>query len=70
MCSTDEHVPGEEWAETGQRCPEETEPGSLLLSGTSKAMVSGAALWRQQVSAMAWVHFLKLKGSVKNLRSM
>nr|XP_038021302.1 LOW QUALITY PROTEIN: ATP-binding cassette sub-family A member 10-like [Anas platyrhynchos] len=66
----DEHVPGEEWAEAGQRCPEETEPGSLLLSGTSKAMVSGAALWRQQVSAMAWVHFLKLKGSVKNLRSI
>uniref|UniRef100_A0A8B9SHK6 ABC transporter domain-containing protein n=1 Tax=Anas platyrhynchos TaxID=8839 RepID=A0A8B9SHK6_ANAPL len=64
------HVPGEEWAEAGPRCPEETEPGSLLLSGTSKAMVSGAALWRQQVSAMAWVHFLKLKGSVKNLRSI
>uniref|UniRef100_A0A8C3BZ90 ATP binding cassette subfamily A member 10 n=1 Tax=Cairina moschata TaxID=8855 RepID=A0A8C3BZ90_CAIMO len=56
--------------EAGQKCPEETEPGSLLLSGTGKATVSGAALWRQQVSAMAWVHFLKLKGSVKNLRSI
>ncbi|XP_035198055.1 ATP-binding cassette sub-family A member 10-like isoform X2 [Oxyura jamaicensis] len=66
----DAHVPGEEWAEAGLRCPEETEPGSLLLSGTGKATVSGAALWRQQVSAMAWVHFLKLKGSVKNLRSI
>uniref|UniRef100_A0A8C3GIF0 ATP binding cassette subfamily A member 10 n=1 Tax=Cairina moschata TaxID=8855 RepID=A0A8C3GIF0_CAIMO len=53
------------WAEAGQKCPEETEPGSLLLSGTGKATVSGAALWRQQVSAMAWVHFLKLKGSLE-----
>ncbi|XP_047920378.2 ATP-binding cassette sub-family A member 10-like [Anser cygnoides] len=70
MGQEDEHVPGEEWAEAGPRCPEETEPGSLLLSGTGKATVSGAALWRQQVSAMAWVHFLKLKGSVKNLRSI
>nr|XP_047920379.1 ATP-binding cassette sub-family A member 9-like isoform X2 [Anser cygnoides] len=70
MGQEDEHVPGEEWAEAGPRCPDETEPGSLLLSGTGKATVSGAALWRQQVSAMAWVHFLKLKGSVKNLRSI
>uniref|UniRef100_A0A8B9BB63 ATP binding cassette subfamily A member 10 n=1 Tax=Anser brachyrhynchus TaxID=132585 RepID=A0A8B9BB63_9AVES len=61
MGQEDEHAPGEEWAEAGPRCPEETEPGSLLLSGTGKATVSGAALWRQQVSAMAWVHFLKLK---------
>uniref|UniRef100_A0A8C0ECF7 ABC transporter domain-containing protein n=1 Tax=Bubo bubo TaxID=30461 RepID=A0A8C0ECF7_BUBBB len=30
--------------------------------------VSGLALWRQQVSAIAWVHFLKLKSSVKNLQ--
>ncbi|XP_040437991.1 ATP-binding cassette sub-family A member 10-like isoform X3 [Falco naumanni] len=64
----DEH--GEEWAEAGQRCPDETELGSLLLSDTRKAAVSGSALWRQQVSAMAWVHFLKLKSSVKNLRSI
>ncbi|KAF1486182.1 ATP-binding cassette sub-family A member 10, partial [Eudyptula minor novaehollandiae] len=65
----DERVLGEEWAEAG-RCPDETEPGSLLLSDTGKAAVSGLALWRQQVSAMAWVHFLKLKSSVKNLRSI
>ncbi|KAF1545168.1 ATP-binding cassette sub-family A member 10, partial [Eudyptula albosignata] len=65
----DERVLGEEWAEAG-RCPDETEPGSLLLSDTRKAAVSGLALWRQQVSAMAWVHFLKLKSSVKNLRSI
>ncbi|KAF1616889.1 ATP-binding cassette sub-family A member 10, partial [Eudyptes chrysolophus] len=65
----DERVLGEEWAEAG-RCPDETEPGSLLLSDIGKAAVSGLALWRQQVSAMAWVHFLKLKSSVKNLRSI
>ncbi|NXK06969.1 ABCAA protein, partial [Herpetotheres cachinnans] len=66
----DEHVLGEEWAEAGPRCPDEMEPGSLLLSDTGKTVVSGLALWRQQVSAMAWVHFLKLKSSVKNLRSI
>ncbi|NXL00580.1 ABCAA protein, partial [Mesembrinibis cayennensis] len=66
----DEHVLGEEWAEAGPQCPDEMEPGSLLLSDTGKAAVSGLALWRQQVSAMAWVHFLKLKSSVKNLQSI
>ncbi|NXF30460.1 ABCAA protein, partial [Nyctibius bracteatus] len=66
----DEHVPGEEWPEAGPRCPDEMEPGSLLLSNTGKVEVSGLALWRQQVLAMARVHFLKLKSSVKNLRSI
>ncbi|NXO48196.1 ABCAA protein, partial [Aramus guarauna] len=66
----DDHVLGEEWAEAGPRCPDEMEPGSLLLSDTGKAAVDGLALWRQQVSTMAWVHFLKLKSSVKNLRSI
>ncbi|NXS90686.1 ABCAA protein, partial [Jacana jacana] len=66
----DEHVLGEEWAEAGPRCPEEMEPESLLLTDTRKASVGGLALWRQQVSAMAWVHLLKLKSSVKNLRSI
>ncbi|NWU57048.1 ABCAA protein, partial [Dromas ardeola] len=66
----DEHVFGEEWAEAGPRCPDETDPGSLLLSDTGKAAVGGLALWRQQVSAMAWVHLLKLKSSVKNLWSI
>ncbi|XP_054702538.1 ABC-type organic anion transporter ABCA8-like isoform X5 [Grus americana] len=66
----DDHVLGEEWAEAGPRCPDETEPDSLLLSDTRKAAVDGLALWRQQVSTMAWVHFLKLKSSVKNLRSI
>ncbi|KFQ98694.1 ATP-binding cassette sub-family A member 10, partial [Nipponia nippon] len=70
MDQEDERVLEEEWAEAGPRCPDEMEPGSLLLSDTGKAAVSGLALWRQQVSAMAWVHFLKLKGSVKNLRSI
>ncbi|NXH91899.1 ABCAA protein, partial [Edolisoma coerulescens] len=66
----DEHIPGEEGAEAGPRCPDEARPGSLLLSDTGKASVQGLALWRQQVSAMARVHFLKLKSSVKNLRSI
>ncbi|XP_041341700.1 ATP-binding cassette sub-family A member 9-like isoform X1 [Pyrgilauda ruficollis] len=66
----DEHVPGEEWGEAGPGCPEEARSGSLLLSDTGMASVQGLALWRQQVSAMARVHFLKLKSSVKNLRSI
>ncbi|NXD62036.1 ABCAA protein, partial [Eolophus roseicapillus] len=66
----DEHVLGEECAEVGSRCPDEMEQGSLLLSDSGKAAVVGLDLWRQQVSAMAWVHFLKLKSSVKNLRSI
>ncbi|NXN25552.1 ABCAA protein, partial [Nycticryphes semicollaris] len=66
----DEHVLGEEWAEAGPRCPEEMDPGSLLLTDNGKEAVGGLALWKQQVSAMAWVHFLKLKSSVKNLRSI
>nr|XP_030143243.3 ATP-binding cassette sub-family A member 10 [Taeniopygia guttata] len=64
----DEPVRGEEWGAAGS--PEEARPGSLLLSGTSMASVQGLALWRQQVSATARVHFLKLKSSVKNLRSI
>ncbi|KAM4762014.1 ATP-binding cassette sub-family A member 10-like [Cyanocitta cristata] len=66
----DEHVPGEEWAEAGPQCPDEARPGSLLLSDTRKASVQGLALWRQQVSAMAQVHFFKLKSSVKTLQSI
>ncbi|NXM13574.1 ABCA9 protein, partial [Ploceus nigricollis] len=66
----DEPVPGEEWGEAGLGCPEEARPGSLLLSDPGTASVQGLTLWRQQVSAMARVHFLKLKSSVKNLRSI
>ncbi|NXW57287.1 ABCAA protein, partial [Eurystomus gularis] len=66
----DEHVLGEEWAEAGRRCPDETELGSMLVSGTKKATVGGLALWKQQVSAVAWVHLLKLKSSVKSLWSI
>ncbi|NXP48513.1 ABCA8 protein, partial [Heliornis fulica] len=63
----DERALGEE---AGPRCPDETEPDSLLISGRGKVSVAGLALWRQQVFAMAWVRFLKLKSSVKNLRSI
>ncbi|NXE05293.1 ABCAA protein, partial [Lophotis ruficrista] len=66
----DEHVLGEEWADAGPRCPDETDPGSLLLSDTGKVTVSGLGLWRQQVTAVAWLHFLKLKRSVKRLWSI
>ncbi|KAM6050798.1 ATP-binding cassette sub-family A member 10 isoform 1-T1 [Chlamydotis macqueenii] len=66
----DEHVLGQEWADAGPRCPDEMDPGSLLLSDTGKATVSGLGLWRQQVTAMAWLHFLKLKSSVKRLWSI
>ncbi|NXE27421.1 ABCAA protein, partial [Ardeotis kori] len=66
----DEHVLGEEWAGAGPRCPDEVDPGSLLLSDTGKATVSGLGLWRQQVTAMAWLRFLKLKSSVKRLWSI
>ncbi|XP_068888522.1 ATP-binding cassette sub-family A member 10-like isoform X1 [Aphelocoma coerulescens] len=66
----DEHIPGEEWAEAGPQCLDEARPGSLLLSDTRKASVQGLALWRQQVSAMAQVHFFKLKSSVKALQSI
>ncbi|NXD76771.1 ABCAA protein, partial [Halcyon senegalensis] len=66
----DEHVRGEERADRGWRCPDETELGSLLLTGTGEATVGGLALWRQQVSAIAWVNFLQLKSSVKNLCSI
>ncbi|NXN97469.1 ABCAA protein, partial [Rhinopomastus cyanomelas] len=66
----DENDLGEEWAEAGPRCPNEAEPGSQLLSGPGNATIGGLALWRQQVSTMAWVHLLKLKSSVKNLRSI
>ncbi|KAM6297369.1 ATP-binding cassette sub-family A member 10-like [Aegotheles albertisi] len=70
MDQEDERIPGEEWADAGPWCPKETELGSLLLSDREKVVVSTLALWRQQVSAMARVHFLKLKSSVKNLRSI
>ncbi|NXU54465.1 ABCAA protein, partial [Turnix velox] len=66
----DEHGLGEEWAEAGPRCAEETEPDSSLLLDSGKVVVNDWALWRQQVSAMAWLHFLKLKSSVKSLRSI
>ncbi|XP_066422009.1 ATP-binding cassette sub-family A member 10-like [Molothrus aeneus] len=66
----DEHVPGEEWGEAAPGCPEEARPGSLLLSDTGMTSVQGLPLWRQQVSAMAQVRFLKLKSSVKNLQSI
>ncbi|NXI20838.1 ABCA9 protein, partial [Sterrhoptilus dennistouni] len=66
----DEHVPGEEWGGAAPGDPDEARPCSLLPSDTGKASEQGLALWRQQVCAMARVHFLKLKSSAKNLRSL
>ncbi|NXG29187.1 ABCAA protein, partial [Dromaius novaehollandiae] len=66
----DDHVFGEEWSEAGTRSPDELEQDSLLLSDIVEATVSDMALWRQQVFAMARVHLLKLKSSLKNLGSI
>ncbi|NXE48706.1 ABCAA protein, partial [Casuarius casuarius] len=66
----DDHVFGEEWSEAGTRSPDELEQDSLLLSDIVEATVSDMALWRQQVYAMARVHLLKLKSSLKNLGSI
>uniref|UniRef100_A0A674K916 ABC transporter domain-containing protein n=1 Tax=Terrapene triunguis TaxID=2587831 RepID=A0A674K916_9SAUR len=49
---------------------DEMEQGLLSLSDTGKATVTGTALWRQQVCAMARIRFLKLKHEDKTLRSM
>ncbi|NXV01074.1 ABCA9 protein, partial [Cettia cetti] len=66
----DEQIPGEEWEGAAAGGPEEARPFSLLPSDTGKASEQGLALWRQQVSATARVHFLKLKSSMKNLQSI
>ncbi|NXG78191.1 ABCAA protein, partial [Baryphthengus martii] len=66
----DEHVLGKEREDGGWQRPDDVELDSLLLSGTGKARVGGLALWRQQVSAVAWVNFLKLKTSVRTLCSI
>ncbi|NWR42116.1 ABC8B protein, partial [Regulus satrapa] len=65
-----EQVAGEDGTEAGQGRAEEARPRSLLLSDTGAATAQGMALWRQQASALARVHFLKLKSSVRNLRSI
>uniref|UniRef100_A0A8C4VUM2 ABC transporter domain-containing protein n=1 Tax=Gopherus evgoodei TaxID=1825980 RepID=A0A8C4VUM2_9SAUR len=49
---------------------DEMEQGLLSLSDIGKVTVSGTALWRQQVCAMARIRFLKLKHEDKTLRSM
>ncbi|XP_066188432.1 ATP-binding cassette sub-family A member 9-like [Sylvia atricapilla] len=66
----DDPIPGEEWGGAAPGCPDEARPCSLLPSDTGKASEQGLALWRQQVSAMALMHFLKLKSSVRSLRSI
>ncbi|NWX64621.1 ABCA9 protein, partial [Promerops cafer] len=66
----DERVPGEERGEAGPGRPDEARPRCLLLSDPGTASAQGLALWRQQVCAVARVRFLKLKSSVKNLRSI
>uniref|UniRef100_A0A8C4VU59 ABC transporter domain-containing protein n=1 Tax=Gopherus evgoodei TaxID=1825980 RepID=A0A8C4VU59_9SAUR len=49
---------------------DEMEQGLLSLSDIGKVTVSGTALWRQQVCAMARIRFLKLKHEDKTLRSI
>ncbi|NWX98625.1 ABCAA protein, partial [Nothoprocta ornata] len=65
----DDHAFGEDRAEAGARSMEELEQGALLLD-IVEATASGMALWRQQVYAMARIHFFKLKSSLKNLGSI
>ncbi|XP_010209827.1 PREDICTED: ATP-binding cassette sub-family A member 10-like [Tinamus guttatus] len=65
----DDHAFGEDRAEAGARSLDELEQG-VLLSDVVEATASGMALWRQQVCAMARVHLLTLKSSLKNLGSI
>ncbi|NXD41678.1 ABCA9 protein, partial [Copsychus sechellarum] len=65
----DDPVPGEEWG-AAAGSPEEARPRSLLLADPSTALSQDLALWRQQSCAMARVHFLQLRSSVKSLRSI
>ncbi|EMP40152.1 ATP-binding cassette sub-family A member 9, partial [Chelonia mydas] len=50
--------------------PDELEQNLLSLSDTGKATVSGTALWRQQVCALARIRFLKLKHEGQTIRSI
>ncbi|CAM4649612.1 ABC-type organic anion transporter ABCA8 isoform X1 [Caretta caretta] len=50
--------------------PDELEQSLLSLSDTGKATVSGTALWRQQVCALARIRFLKLKHESQTIRSI
>ncbi|NWS87611.1 ABCA9 protein, partial [Toxostoma redivivum] len=63
-----EQIPGEEWGAAGS--PEEARPRALLLAEPGTASSQGLVLWRQQSCAMARMHFLNLKSSVKNLCSI
>ncbi|NWY69883.1 ABCAA protein, partial [Erithacus rubecula] len=65
----DDPIPGEEWG-AAAGIPEEARPCSQLLTDPSTTLSQELALWRQQSSAMARVHFLQLKSSVKNLRAI
>ncbi|XP_028569482.2 ABC-type organic anion transporter ABCA8-like isoform X2 [Podarcis muralis] len=49
----------------GPKGADEMEQDLLLLSDTGKATISGSELWRQQVCAMARMHFLNLKRESK-----
>ncbi|XP_053160071.1 ABC-type organic anion transporter ABCA8-like isoform X3 [Hemicordylus capensis] len=53
-----EHMEG---GKRGASSPEEIEQDLLLLSDTGKATLRGKELWRQQVCAVARMHFLDFK---------
>ncbi|NXO86176.1 ABCAA protein, partial [Sitta europaea] len=59
-----EGEPGEQRAEAGAGSPAEP------LGAVGVPSLQGMALWRQQVSAMAQLHFLKLRSSIRNLRAI
>ncbi|XP_075034209.1 ABC-type organic anion transporter ABCA8-like isoform X2 [Mixophyes fleayi] len=48
----------------------ETEESIQLMSDSGNATVSGMALWRQQVLAVARIRFLKLKHDMKGFRAL
>ncbi|XP_054831762.1 ATP-binding cassette sub-family A member 10-like isoform X2 [Eublepharis macularius] len=54
-----------EEVEEDRRGADETEQNLLLLSDAGKSTVRGMELWRQQVCAIARMHFLQLKRETK-----
>lgn len=48
----------------------EMEDSVQLMSDAGSATVSGMMLWKQQVTAIARVHFLRLKHDMKGFRAL
>nr|XP_056704743.1 ABC-type organic anion transporter ABCA8-like [Euleptes europaea] len=59
-----------EQVEEKRHSADETEQNLLLLSDSGKSTVRGTELWRQQVCAIARMHFLQLKRESKFWRTL